>query len=253
MKIRHRCQRHPIPMVTHFRHSLVLAYALPAEVLAPLVPPGLTVDTYGDYGFVAIALVDTERLRPTRFPAWVGQDYFLTGYRIFVRHHDTSGRMRRGLHILRSDTDRRSMKWGGNALTHYNYRFAKIASTETADRLEIEIRTPRAEADLHVIADLASRPAALPIGSPFVGTTDARRFAGPLSWTFDYEPETHSIVMIGARRTEWHPQPVAVEVKECTFLHDARFEGVAPILANAFHVSDIDYRWDRGVRVPLDR
>jgi hypothetical protein len=239
-------------MVTHFRQSLVLAYALPAEVLAPLVPPGLSVDSYGEHRFVAIALVQTARLRPSRLPAWVGQSYFLSGYRIFVRHQESTGRMRRGLHIIRSDTNRRSMVLGGNALTRYNYRLADIAFVESAERLEVEIRTPRAEADLHVIADMTG-PAALPIGSPFTGTDDARRFAGPLPWTFDYEPESHSIIMIRGRRTEWHPEPIRVEVKECSFFQDPRFAGVTPILANAFHVSDLEYRWDRGVRVPLDR
>jgi len=240
-------------MVTHFRHSLVLAYAFPAEVLDPLVPPGLTLDTYDRHGFVAVALVQTEQLRPTRFPRWAGQNFFLTGYRIFVRHHDATGRLRRGLHILRSDTNRRSMVWGGNALTHYNYRLAHIRCADTAAQLEIEIRTPNAEADLHVVADLASKPAPVPIDSPFAGTSDARRFAGPLAWTFDYEPETHSIVMIRGRRTEWKPESIEVDVKECAYVHDARFRGASPVLANAFHVSNIDYRWDRGIRIPLDR
>ena len=250
MSIGHRFKRHPIAMATHFRHSLVLAYALPAGVLAPLVPPGQCLDTYGEHGFVAIALVSTERLRPHGLPAALGRDYVLTGYRIFVRHHDATGRMRRGLHILRSDTDRRSMVIGGNLLTHYNYRRADIRFDDRGDSLEVEIRTPGAEADLHVVADLAGSEH-LPAGSPFAGTTDARRFAGPLPWTFDHEPETRSIVMIRGHRSAWHPRPVAVDVKELTFLDDARFAGAPAVLANAFHVADIDYRWERGVRVPL--
>jgi hypothetical protein len=238
-------------MTTHFRHSLVLAYAFPASVLAPLVPPGLEVDTYGDLGFVAVALVQTEALRPVGLPSWAGKDFFLSGYRIFVRHHDASGRMRRGLHILRSDTDRRSMVWGGNALTHYRYRLAEIRVEDRGDNLEVQIVTPGGEADLHVVADLSSRPAPFPASSPFVGNADARRFAGPLPWTFDYEPQTDSIIMIRGRRSSWHPQPVAVEVKQCTFVEHRRFGGASAVLANAFYVADLDYRWDRGVRMAL--
>ncbi len=178
-RFRYRFQRHPIPMVTRFRHSLLLTYALPAEILESLIPAGLTLDTYGNFGFVAIALVQTKRLRPEKAPAWLGQNYFLSGYRIFVRHRDPTGRLRRGLYILRSDTNRRSMVWGGNALTHYNYRRAQIAFTEHSDRLEVEIRTPGAEADFHVIADLTSIPADIPPGSPFAGTNDARRLPDP--------------------------------------------------------------------------
>ena len=253
MTLGYHLKRHPVPMVTHFRHSLVLAYAFSTDVLAPLVPPGLEVDTYGDVGFVAIAVVQADHLRPVGLPRAVGRSHALTGYRIFVRHVDGTGRMRRGLHILRSDADRRSMVLGGNALTHYRYRLASIRFTEHPSSLEVEIRTPGAAADLHVVADLGADRPGLPLGSPFVGTSDARRFAGPLPWTFDYEPESHSIVMIRGRRSEWHPRPVAVEVKERTFLDDTRFGGANPVLANAFHVQDLDYRWDRGIRIPLER
>jgi hypothetical protein len=249
---RHRLQRHPIPMTCRFEHSLVLAWAVPVEVLAPLVPPGLTVDTYDDrWGFVAVALVQTRRLRPRALPAWCGKDHALTGYRIFVRHRGPDGRARRGLHILRSDTATRTMQLGGNLLTHYNYRLARIDISATAGRLAVRIDTPGQEADLRVVAHLATVPAPLPDGSPFRSAQDARRFAGPLPWTFDYEAETHSIVMIHGRRSRWRPQPTAVDVETCSFLDHEPFRGADVRLANAFHVADIDYGWDRGVRVPL--
>ena len=251
MPVRHLLQRHPIPMACHFDQSLVIAWALPAEVLEPLVPPGLTLDTYDDrWGFVVIAVVQTSDLRPARLPASLGRDYALTGYRIFVRHRDAAGRQRRGLHILRSDTDRRSMKLGGNLLTHYDYRLADIDLSVMDDRLEVRIDTPTGEADLHAVAHLDAEPAALPASSPFRTVQDARRYAGPLPWTFDHEPETDSIVMIHAHRTTWRPQLTAVDIKTCTFFDTPPFQGVEPRLANAFHIADIDYGWERGIRVP---
>ena len=252
MTVRHHLQRHPIPMRCHFDHSLVVSWALPAEVLEPLVPAGLALDTYDDrWGFVVIAVVQTRDLRPNRLPAFLGRDDALSGYRIFVRHRDPSGRVRRGLHILRSDTDARAMCVGGNLLTHYRYRLAAIDIAAADDRLEVRIDTPTHEADLHVVAHLDERPAPLPAGSPFRSARDARRFAGPLPWTFDHEPETDSIVMVHGRRSSWRPQPTAVVVETCTFLDRPPFDGVEPRLANAFHVADIDYAWDRGIRVPI--
>ena len=252
MRARHLLQRHPIPMTCHFDHCLVLTWALPEPLLAPLVPPGLDLDTYdGRWGFVVIAVVQTRQLRPASWPAWTGRDYALTGYRIFVKHRDQAGRTRRGLHILRSDTDKRSMKLGGNLLTHYRYRLAEIHLTPTADQLAVSITTPAAEADLDVVARLSDQPALLPPSSPFRSERDARRFAGPLPWTFDYEPQTRSIVMIRGRRTYWQPRPVAVEVKTCRFLEHAPFNAAEPTLASAFHVAGLNYGWDRGVRVPI--
>ena len=67
-------------------------------------------------------------------------------------------------------------------------------------------------------ADTANRPAPLPESSPFPDLKTARRFAGPLPFTFDYEPQTHSIVKIEGVHENWDPQPVAVEVSKATFL-----------------------------------
>ena len=251
----YRLRRHPIPVRAHFDHSLVLTYALPAHVLEPLLPPGLTLDTYDGYGFLAVAIVQTRDLRPTFLPRGLGQDFVLTGYRIFAKFKTPAGRTIRGLRILRSDADRALMVAGGNLLTHYNYRKCDASVTASADRkLPVTIRTPGGEADVDVVADLAADTAErLPPSSPFRTPRDARKFAGPLPYTLDYEPQTHSIVAIKGLRERWTPRLVDVDVRHLSFFdNDARFRGVTPILASAFHVHDIDYRWQRGVRHRLD-
>jgi hypothetical protein len=55
------------------------------------------------------------------------------------------------------------------------------------------------------------------------------------------------MVMIKATRTRWEPQPIAVVVRKATFLEHPPFNEVSPILANAFHVEGVPYRWERGV------
>jgi hypothetical protein len=243
-----RLRRHPLPIAAHFRHSIVLTYAFPREALSGLLPPGLVLDTHRELGFAAVTLVQTEQLRPAFVPARLGQSFFLSGYRIFVRR--AGQRSLRGLYILRSDTDRRSMVVFGNLFTRYGYRLADVSVTERPGELEIDVLTPDAEADLHVVADLDSRPAPLPEGSPFATLDEARRFAGPLPHTFDYEPSTGSLVVVRATRTAWEPQPVTVEVRRATFFDRSPLTAAEPRLANAFHVGGIDYRWERGSVVP---
>src|ERR1051326_8774556 len=241
----HLLKRHPFPVTAFFRQSLVLTYAFPTAVLEPLLPPGLVLDTYGEYGFLAIAMVQTERLRPSFMPAVLGRDFFLAGYRIFTRlGHDTSSL--RGLRILRSDTNRQLMVSAGNLLTHYHYHLCSVKLTQRPEEFEWSIYTPREEADLDVVAHVAAGPAPLPAGSPFANEKDARRFAGPLPYTFDYEAETHSIIRIRGVREAWNPQPVAVEVRKNNFLRQEPYCHVKPIFANAFYVHDIPYRWERG-------
>jgi hypothetical protein len=249
--MRYLFQRHPLPVKAWFSHSLVLTYALPAETLTPLLPPGLVLDTFSGFGFVAVAMVQTRSLRPAFLPRALGQDFFLAGYRIFTRFRTAEGRGLRGLRILRSDTNRRTMVWGGNWLTHYQYHLAQVAVAETAGAMTVLITTPRAEADVEVSARLDEPMTRPPAGSPFPDLHQARLFAGPLPFTFDYEAETHSIIVIEGVRENWQPLPVPVEVRRLTFLEHPPFGKTRAILANAFYVRNIPYEWKRGVRHPL--
>jgi hypothetical protein len=239
-------RRHPLGVDAFFRRSLVLTYAVPRSILAPLVGPGLAVDAYDDWGFVAIAMVQTQGLRPRGLPKWLGRDFFLSGYRVFTRFVRPGKQTLRGLRILRSDTDRASMVHLGNLFTHYSYRLAKVDVTDDAERLEIRVRTPEREADVHVVADLTSRPAPLPPGSPFRTMEDARAFAGPLPYTFSYDERAEKMVVIKGLRQAWDPQPVRVEVKEATYLEHSPFAGADVRLANAFHVEAVPYAWKPG-------
>ncbi|BCJ36421.1 hypothetical protein Athai_39240 [Actinocatenispora thailandica] len=240
-----RLRRHPVPMATRFGHSVVLSYALPAAVLAPLLPAGLRLDTYSGFGFVAIGVVSTRRLRPAYLPSRIGLDAVLVGYRIMTAFGTPTGRTMRGLYVLRSDTDRRLLRLGANALTRYHYHQARIRDTSTDTCVRIDVSTVDGRAELALRADISAE-SGLPEGSPFATMGDARRFAGPLPYTFDHEPSTGSIVVVKAFRSAWRPRPVAVTVPRPGFLVRGPFAGTRPVLANAFHVADLDYGWHRG-------
>jgi len=244
-RLRARLRRHPFPVQAHFRHAVTLTYAVPPEALRPLLPPGLELETAGGHAFVAVALVQTEALRPAGLPAALGQDFFLAGYRIFTTFRTHGGRRLRGLRILRSDANRAAMVSAGNLFTHYNYHRCFSSVDATGDRIRIDVTTADGTGDLRLTADL-TRPA-LPKDSPFATLREARRFAGPLPFTFDFEAETHAVIAIQATRAGWQPEAVTVEVEHLTFFDQPAFAGCTPILAAAFHVADIDYRWERGV------
>jgi Uncharacterized conserved protein (COG2071)/DoxX-like family len=245
-RLRAKLRRHPFPVEAHFDDCLTLTYALPPDVLRRLLPPGLELDTYRGYGFIAVALVQTRSLRPAALPARCGQDFFLAGYRVFAHFRTANGTRLRGLRILRSDANRWSMVAGGNLLTHYNYHRCDATIDVAKDRVHYAVTTPDSLGTLDVTANLM-KPV-LPEGSPFSTLKEARRYAGPLPFTFDYEAETGAIVAIQATRTTWLPTPVAVDVRRLAFFDQPIFDGCTPILAAAFHVKDIDYRWERGVR-----
>ncbi len=247
----HLLQRHALPIKAQLRASLVLAYAIPADVLQPLLAPGLRLDTYGDFGFLAIALVETRDLRPAFLPPGLGLSFFLAGYRIFTRYQTPAGRTLRGLRILRSDTDRRSMQVFGNLLTHYGYELSLCKVRRSEETYAIEVGTRKGDADLHVEADISVDAVSLPPGSPFPDFREARKFAGPLPFTFDYERETHSILRVEGVRQQWNPRPVSVTVHRNTFLEQERFRSSGAVLANAFYLENVPYSWKPGVREAL--
>jgi hypothetical protein len=208
-------------------------------------------DVYGGFGFLAIAMVEARELRPAFLPASFGLNFFLAGYRIFTRYQTPAGRALRGLRILRSDTDRRSMRVFGNMLTHYGYEFSDCRARRTENTYRVEICSPQGDADLQVEADITHVPESPPPGSPFPDLREARKFAGPLPFTFDYEAQTHSIIRVEGVRREWNPRPVSVNVHRNTFLQREAFRSAGATLANAFYLENVPYSWKPGVREPL--
>ncbi|OAI56465.1 hypothetical protein AYO49_04250 [Verrucomicrobiaceae bacterium SCGC AG-212-N21] len=247
----HLLKRHPWPVTAHFDWSLALVFAIPAETIDQLLPPGLEPDTHGDWGFIAAAFVQTRRLRPAWAPQFMAQDFFLAGYRAFVRAQKPDGRSLRGLCILGSDTDSRFMTFMGRAMTHYGYRYRRVIAQKTDESLSLQVLDPKGACEVSLQASLqpASAP---PVGSPFPNLTTARRFAGPMPFTFSYEPETKSIVVVEGARQHWEPRPVSVTVEKLDFFARPPFStsGQLPLLANAFYVEQVDYSWKRGALMP---
>ena len=240
----YRLRRHPFKVRALLERTLVLTYALPESVLKPLLPAGLMLDAWRGLGFLAIAMVQTRALRPEWLPEIFAQDFFLAGFRIFTRFRLRNGRMLRGLRILRSYTDSNIMAFFGNLLTHYNYRTADIHTLESASDWTVSLHTN--EGDVEVSADLSPGP--LPETSPFCSRAMARRFAGPLPFTFDYEKETHSMIRIEGVRQNWSPQQVKVQIARNTWFDQPIFDGHKPVLASAFLIQNVPYAWKRGVR-----
>lgn len=238
-------RKHPFPVLAKLERVVAVSFAFSAETLKPLVPDGLEMDCHDGFGFLTVAMVWTRSLRPAGFPEFLGQDFFLAGYRIFTRLRDSSGRRLRGLRILRSETDKHRMVLLGNLMTGYNYRHVnlRISKVGTATRVETYLTEGRKTLDLTF--DDRVENAGLPEGSPFADWRTARQFAGPMPFTFSPEKDG-SFVVIEGNRADWVPRPVSVKHWEVGMFNEGPLRGVEPILANAFAVENIPYRWNRG-------
>lgn len=226
-------------METQFEASTVLTFAVKKELLEDMIPECLELDVFQDqWAFLAIAMVDATGLRPKGFPRFMGNDFFLIGYRVFVKYRSESGKRLRGLYILKSETNKPKMEWMGNVFTHYNYTTTDI--TQSQDGAIQSIRSVKSNFSL---AFSEVEGAGLPQGSPFDTWKEARRFAGPLPFTFTYLASKKKILIIEGVRQNWMPTPLQVIDYQFSFLGELNLDAV---LANAFVIKNIPYYWKKG-------
>ena len=234
-------KNHPFAVEAYFEQSLVLTFAVHKEQLETLIPACLRLDTYQDrWAFLAVAMVQTKELRPMGLPKVLGNNFFLIGYRLFVRYTNTAGKNLRGLYILKSETDKRKMELLGNLFTHYNYSTTDITHYYQHNQTTISSK----RSGFSVITEDLYEEAPLPEGSPFPDWKAARKFAGPLPFTFTYLPDTKEVLIIEGVRQNWTPKPIRVINYHFPFLNS--LEKTNPVLANAFAIRDIPYHWKKG-------
>lgn len=234
-------KNHPFAVEAFFDYSLVLTYAVPKEDLQSMIPGCLALDTFEDqWAFVAVALVQTKALRPKGLPYFLGNDFFLIGYRIFVRYTTNAGKRLRGLYILKSETNSRKMDILGSLFTKYHYTTTDITWATNGTVMTISSR----KSSLAITIDTNLPNSSLPPSSPFNNWKEARRFAGPLPFTFSYNPKTKVVLLVEGVREHWQPAPVQVLRAESAFLTSLNTKNIR--LANAFLIRDIPYQWKRG-------
>lgn len=234
-------KNHPFAVEAFFKSSIVLTFAIPKEKLKDQIPECLELDTFDDkWAFLAVAMVDTKDLRPKGFPKIMGNNFFLMGYRVFVRYTDIRGRSLRGLYILKSETNKNKMKFFGNVFTHYNYSTIDVSLIE--DKKEKEIMS--STSGFHLKVGSLKKEVFLPENSPFPNWKIARRFAGPMPFTFTFNPDTNEVLIIEGVRENWNPKPLKVIDYNFPFLKKLNVS--ESVLANAFIINDVPYYWKKG-------
>jgi hypothetical protein len=235
-------KRHLFSVEAFFDYSIVLTFAFPKQELQNFIPPCLTLDTFNDqWAFIAIALVQTRQLRPKGFPSFLGNEFFLVGYRVFVRYTNAKGKRLRGLYIIESATNKKLMECLGNIFTQYAYTTIDITHAYHSN----EHRISSQKANFYVSYNTISHEKIdLPHNSPFQTWNEARRFAGPLPFSFHYEADSNEVLIVEGVREHWTPQPLSVVDYHFDYFNHLPLS--KPILANAFIIQNIPYFWKKG-------
>jgi hypothetical protein len=130
------------------------------------------------------------------------------------------------------------MEFFGNIFTHYHY-----TTTDITTSLNDSIFTVKSKkSGLNIVIN--SIGTVLPPFSPFINWKEARRFAGPLPFTFTYTPLTKEVLIIEGVRENWTPEPVEVITADIDFIKKMKLKEI--VLANAFMIQNIPYYWKKG-------
>lgn len=130
------------------------------------------------------------------------------------------------------------MEFLGNVFTHYNYTTIDLRQTHAGTRQSYE------SSNFNVLLDLAEGAVSLPTESPFTDWKEARRFAGPLPFTFRFDAAAGKVLIIEGARENWTPRPIKVLAYHFSFLDSLNIEGA--VLANAFVINNVPYSWKKG-------
>lgn len=223
----------------------MLTFSALKEDVQSLIPDCLSLDVFADkWAFIAVAMVQTTSLRPKGFPKVLGKDFFLIGYRVFVRYSNQAGRRLRGLYILKSETDSRMMEVLGNIFTQYSYTTTDIRQTGHSGNFDVSSQ----RSGFHVTIKGNTPEVALPEHSPFADWKEARRFAGPMPFTFSYIRKARQVLIVEGVRQNWVARPVQVADYHFSFLDALPVK--SPVLASAFVVDKVPYHWKKGRTEP---
>ena len=133
------------------------------------------------------------------------------------------------------------MELMGNTFTHYNYTTTDIHKRKHNNILDISSEKSGFAVS---IEDPQGENISLPAGSPFSDWKEARRFAGPLPFTFTYNTANRKVLIIEGVRENWTPMPVKVINCNFSFIQNMKLNDIK--LANAFIIRNIPYYWKKG-------
>lgn len=233
----------PFGIKTWFEYFIVLIYSVDKEKAEAMLPYPLVHEEHNGKALMAAAFVKSKNFRPFFLPAFAGTSFNLVGYRHMAAYTKADGKTIRGLKIIQSGTNKKWMQRGGNELTQYKFRYNPIVIENTNGDITIK------GDGVNILAREAppEQEIPLPENSIFENWKYARKYGGPLLYTFEVEPENKSVIITEGSRNHWQPRPVHVLQADVDFFKNSPYAEMNPELSAAYLVKDIPYSWKKAV------
>lgn len=231
----------PFPVKAWFDFFVVLFFSIDKNNTISQIPAPLELDLYKDHGIFAIAIVKTKKFRPAFLPSWIGMNFNLVGYRFLTTYKGDDLKTIRGLKIVKSQTNQKIMQWIGDKLTQYKFNYNPINIVTENNIVTIIGTGISIKLKMHEEEEIIP----LPFNSIFDNWTQARKFAGPLLYTFEVNEKTKELSITEGTRKNWTPKPIEVISANIDFLNQDSIKQLNPILSAAYMVKNIPYSWKK--------
>ena len=196
---------------------ILLNFSVDPRVLEPLLPAPFRPKLVRGVGLVGICLIRLKNVRPTLFPSRLGISSENAAHRTAVEWEE-NGTVREGVYVRRRDTNSWLNSLAGGRLFPGVHHHAKFTVKESADRLEVALRSDDAVTDMSVRGHRVDR---LPASSVFHSLEEASAFfqAGSLGYSATSDPSRfHGLEL---RCFNWHIEPLQIEQVHSSFFEDA--------------------------------
>jgi uncharacterized protein YqjF (DUF2071 family) len=195
---------------------ILVNYHVRPDVLAALLPAPFRPKVVNGFGMVGICLIRLKHVRPTFLPSWLSIGSENAAHRTAVEW-DEGGVVQEGVYVRRRDTNSRLNALVGGRLFPGIHHHARFTVSETADRLQVGLRSDDGVTTLSVRGRTGG---ALPASSVFPSLAAASDFFERGSLGYSATEEASRFQGLELRCRNWRVEPLDVEEVRSSFFDD---------------------------------
>jgi hypothetical protein len=228
----------------------LINYAVPADALAPYLPPGAELARHDGSAWVSACFVNIQNMRPARFPSAAGMQFNYLIYRTRAALPFPDGRKRQAVLVLQPNINRPLFKAFGRITPGVHFRFRPISLEETQDCWQIVMRNSSGETLHFTEVAKQSIGSVLPNGSGFRDIHTADEFLLGVSYGGQWQPEHGTLRLFAETHDPWDTMAADGATHKSAFL--VSLLGELPPIDHVTTMTDIPHYFAAtGENVPL--
>jgi hypothetical protein len=233
-----------LPMIRGIIDRRILVnYRVDPAVLAVILPPPFRPQVVRGFGVAGICLIRLREIRPSGCPRWLGLASENAAHRLAVEWDD-GVRVRRGVYVLRRDTNSRLNALVGGRVFPGLHHYADFRVCEDDARLLVELHSSDGRLSAGVIGDTCDQ---WPGDSLFSSLEEASSFFRAGSLGYSPAKKAGRFEALELRCQSWEVQPMRIEQARSSWFDDRRrFPPGSVALDCALLMRGIEHEWRVG-------